>query len=78
MRSVREEQASQRNRQGRKASFYSDDQSSSDPGEDVLTAERLVELLKRHGTIVTKTEAEIILKFMSRWSKILLPQYLEK
>jgi hypothetical protein len=78
MRSGREEQASQRYGRGRKASFYSDDQSSSDLCEEVLTAEKLVELLERYGTIVTKTEAEIILEFMSRWAKFLLPQCLEK
>lgn len=78
MRSVRGELVSHTYGQGRKASFYSDDQSSSDPGQDILTAEKIVEMLERHGTKVTKTEAEIILEFMSRWVKILLPQYLEK
>lgn len=78
MRSAKEEQESRRYGQDRKASFYSENQSSNDPCEDALTAEKLVQLLERHGTIVAKTEAELILEFMSRWTKILLPQYLEK
>jgi hypothetical protein len=78
MRNVREGQLIHRNGQNRKASFYTDISPSSDPEKDALTAEKLVELLEKHGTKVTKSEAEIILEFMSRWAKILLTPYFEK
>jgi hypothetical protein len=78
MRSEREEQVSRRYGQGRKVSFCVGVQTSSDSAQGALTAEQLVKLLETHGTKVTKSEAEIILEFMSRWAKILLTEYFEK
>jgi hypothetical protein len=78
MRSVREGRLICKNGQSRDASFYNDVWSLGDPGKDPLTPEKLIELLEKHGTKVTKNEAEIILEFMLRWAKILLTPYFEK
>ena len=78
MRSVREGQLTHRSGQSRNASFYADVSSSIDLDKDALTSEKLIELPDKHGTKVTKTEAEIILEFIFRWAKILLTPYFEK
>lgn len=78
MRSVKERRLIHRNGQNRNASLYADIWSLANSSEDALTPEKLIELLEKHGTKVTKSEAEIILEFMFRWAKIILTPYFEK
>lgn len=48
----------------------------SSKATDEMTLEYVMKILAKHGTIVTKDEAEIILDFVSKISKIAVDQYL--
>jgi hypothetical protein len=43
---------------------------------DEMTPFQVIKILAKHGTIVTEDEAEIILGFVSKISKIAVDQYL--
>ncbi|MBX3241640.1 MAG: hypothetical protein KIT80_11690 [Chitinophagaceae bacterium] len=42
---------------------------------DEITLSHVMKILAKHGTIVTEDEAEIILDFVSKMSKIAVDQY---
>ena len=42
-----------------------------------MTPSQVMKILAKHGTIVTEDEAEIILDFVSKMSKIAVDQYLK-
>ncbi|WP_298302410.1 hypothetical protein [Hydrotalea sp.] len=50
------------------------DDSPETAGE--MTPSQVMKILAKHGTVVTEDEAEIILDFVSKMSKIAIDQYL--
>ncbi len=47
------------------------------PEKRSLTPEKAVEILKKHGTIVTIEEAKLILDFMYKLGKLSVKQYVK-
>lgn len=45
---------------------------------DRISPEKVVEILKEHGTIVTVEEVKVILDFMYSFAEISVSQFLEK
>ena len=43
-----------------------------------ITPEKAVEILKKHGTVVTLEEAKIIMSFMYKIGKLAVCQYVKK
>jgi hypothetical protein len=48
------------------------------PEKRTLTPEKTIEILKKHGTIVTVDEAKLILDFVYKFAKLTLDQIFRK